>query len=83
MQLEFLNKLVINQQEVVFNKPGDTVISYISGIMTADKLDSLTGNTKVPFNNMYYQYQKEVLELCKDKINDSEDSEFTESKVKM
>ncbi len=83
IQLEFLNKLNIERKEVVFNKPWDAVISYISGIMTADKLDSLTWNTKVPFNNMYYEYQKEVLELCKDKIADPENQEFTESKVKM
>jgi hypothetical protein len=51
--------------------------------LTADKLEALTGNTKVPFNNLYNEYQKEVLSLCKDKIENSEDIEFSESKVKM
>lgn len=83
MQSEFLKKLIIDKKEVVFNKPSDSVISYISNILTADKLEALTGNTKVPFNNLYNEYQKEVLSLCKDKIENSEDIEFSESKVKM
>jgi hypothetical protein len=37
----------------------------------------------VPFNNLFNEYQKEALELCKEKIEDSEDAEFTESTVKM
>jgi len=83
IQSEFLKKLIIDKKEVVFNKPSEAVISYISNILTADKLEAMTGNTKVPFNNLYNQYQTEVLELCKDKMADSEDGEFTESKVKM
>ncbi|HPC34719.1 MAG TPA: polyribonucleotide nucleotidyltransferase, partial [Candidatus Absconditabacterales bacterium] len=83
IQLEFLNKLNIQKQEVTFNKPGEEVISFISDFMTQDKLDSLTGNTKVPFNTLFSQYEKEVLDLAKEKIEDPENEEFTESKVKM
>jgi hypothetical protein len=63
-----LKKLIIDKKEVVFNKPSESVISYISNILTPDKLEAMTGNTKVPFNNLYNEYQAEVLELCKDKI---------------
>lgn len=83
IQLEFLNKLNIQKQEVTFNKPWEEVISFISDFMTQDKLDSLTWNTKVPFNTLFSQYEKEVLDLAKEKIEDPENEEFTENKVKM
>jgi hypothetical protein len=37
----------------------------------------------VPFNDLSSQYEKEVLELCKEKIADAEQTDFTETKVKM
>ena len=52
---------------VTFNKPWEEVISFISDFMTQDKLDSLTWNTKVPFNTLFSQYEKEVLDLAKEK----------------
>jgi hypothetical protein len=45
-------------------------MAYISNILTADKLQAMTGNSKVPFNDLYSQYEKEVLEICKEKITD-------------
>lgn len=83
IQLEFLKKLDINTKEVVFNKPSKEVIDFISNFMTEEKLNLLTGNTKVPFNSLFNSYQKEVLEATKDLIEDPENLEFTESKVKM
>lgn len=83
LQSEFLNKLIIQQQEVIFNKPSPSVIAYISNILTQDKLDLLTGHTKEPFNHLFNSYQKEVLALCADKIENDEQEEFTESTVKM
>jgi polyribonucleotide nucleotidyltransferase len=83
IQSEFLNKLLITPQEVVFNKPSEDVIAYISNILTEDKLNALTGNSKVPFNNLFDQYNSQVLELCSEKIQDPELTDFTESTVKM
>lgn len=84
IQSEFLNKLVIAEQEVIFNKPSDSVIAYISNILTEDKLNALTGHTKVPFNDLFNQYKSEALEVCADKIEseDENDADFTESTVK-
>jgi polyribonucleotide nucleotidyltransferase len=83
IQSEFLNKLIIKEQEVVFNKPSEAVIAYISNIITEDKLNALTGNSKVPFNDLFNQYKSEVLELCAEKIASDEDEDFTESTVNM
>jgi len=83
MQTEFLKKLNITAKEATFNKPSEETIAFISNILTKDKLQALAGNTKVPFNDLFFSYEKEALELCKDKIEDKENADFTESKVKM
>ncbi len=82
-QTEFLKKLEVKAQNVVYNKPSEELIAYISNILTKDKLQALTGNSKVPFNDLSSQYEKEVLELCKEKIADTEQTDFSELKVKM
>jgi len=82
-QSEFLKKLVIKEQKALFNKPSESVIAYISNILTEDKLNALTGNSKVPFNDLFNQYKAEVLEVCAEKIANKEEPDFTESTVKM
>ncbi len=83
LQSEFLNKLIIKEQEVTFNKPSEAVIDFVSNILIQNKLDALTWHTKEPFNSLFYAYQDEVLEAAKDKIEDEENEEFTESTIKM
>ena len=82
-QAKFLKQLTVAPKEIVYNKPSEDLIAYISKILTADKLQALTGNTKVPFNDLMYSYEKEVLELAKEHIADKEQADFTETKVKM
>jgi polyribonucleotide nucleotidyltransferase len=82
IQSEFLNKLVIAKKEVIFNKPSDSVIAYISNILTEDKLNALTGHTKEPFNDLFNKYKSEILEVCAEKISNEEEPEFTDSTVK-
>ena len=82
-QTDFMKKLDIVKKEIVYNKPSDDLISFISNIFTKDKLNAMAGNTKVPFNDLYAQYEKEALELCKENIEDKEQAEFTEAKIKM
>lgn len=82
-QTEFLKKLTPTAQEIVYNKPSEDLIAYVSKILTQDKLQAMTGNSKVPFNTLSSQYEKEVLELSKEKIADAEQPDFTETKVKM
>jgi len=82
-QTQFLKKLKPELKEIVYNKPSEELIAYIDHILTKDKLKALTGNTKVPFNDISSTLEKEVLELCKEKIADAEQTDFTEMKVKM
>lgn len=82
-QTEFLKKIAPTPQTIVYNKPSEDLIAYVKNILTQDKLDALAGHTKVPFNDLSAQYEKEVLELAKDKIADPEQPDFTETKVKM
>ena len=82
-QTQFLKKLNVQKQEITYNKPSEELLAYVSKILTQDKLDALTGNTKVPFNTLFNQYEKEVLSLAKEYIADSENEDFSESKVKM
>lgn len=82
-QNQFLASHKIKPQEITYNKPSEDLIAYVSHIITDDKLQALAGNTKVPFNELSSQYEKEVLEVCKEKIEDPEQTDFTETKVKM
>jgi len=82
-QSEFLKKLTIDVKEIAYNKPSEELIAYITNILTQDKLQALTGNTKVPFNTLCSAYEKEVLEIAKEKIADKELTDFTETKIKM
>jgi len=82
-QSAFLKTLKVEEKQITYNKPSEDLIAYVSKIITQDKLDALTGNSKVPFNTLSAQYEKEVLELCKEKIADTEQTDFSETKVKM
>jgi len=81
-QSEFLEQLTIAKKEVMFNKPSEDTLVYISNILTNEKLEAMTGNGKIPFNELYREYEKEVLEICEEKIENEEEVDFTESKVK-
>lgn len=83
IQTEFLNKLVIKEQEIIYNKPNQTVLDFIADIITPEKLDTMTGFAKESFNTLFYAYEKEVLEAAKENIIDEGNTDFTESKVKM
>ncbi len=81
--MKFLKKLDITEKEIVYNKPSEELIAYISNILTKDKLQALAGNTKVPFNDLCAAYEKEVMEVCKEKFADETQTDFTPTKVKM
>ena len=51
-QSAFLKELTVIPQEIAYNKPSEALIAYITNILTEDKLQALTGNTKVPFNTL-------------------------------
>jgi len=82
IQTKFLEQLNVSPKKVMFNKPSDATLAYISNILTEDKLQAMTWNGKIPFNELFGQYEKEVLELCKEKIENVDEEDFSFSKVK-
>lgn len=82
-QAAYLKLCTVEPKKIVYNKPSDEVIAYVSNILTADKLSAMTGNAKVGFNELFSKYEKEAIEIAKEKIEDNEMEDFTESKVKM
>ena len=82
-QTKFLKTLKVEPKEIAYNKPSEELIAYITNILTKDKLQALAGNTKEPFNILYNVYEKEALALCKEKIEDKDQEDFSETRVKM
>ena len=82
-QAEFLAKLPVSPKTITYNKPSDALIAYVSSIITHDKLEAMTGNSKVPFNDLMSLYEKETLALAKEYATEENKEEFSEAKVKM
>ena len=84
MQTDFLSQCSITDKSsaVVYNKPSDQLMTDIAQIITADKLQAMRWNTKWNFNTLYYQYEKEVLDILAEKI-ESDDDRYMYSTVKM
>ena len=83
LQLDFLKTLDIQQKEITFNKPSEATMAFVKTLLTDEKLQALAGNTKVPFNDLFNQYEKEALEAAKEKAESEDAEEYTESKIKM
>src|SRR5574344_1312871 len=83
LQSDFLKTLEIQTQEVVFNKPSEATMELVKTILTDEKLQTMAGHTKVPFNDLFSAYEKEALEAGKAKAENDEQADFTESKIKM
>ena len=83
LQLDFLKTLDIQQKEITFNKPSEATMAFVKALLTDEKLQALAGNTKVPFNDLFNQYEKEALEAAKEKAESEDAEEYTESKIKM
>lgn len=83
LQSDFLKTLEIHEKEITFNIPSEATMAFVEAILTPEKLDILAGNTKVSFNDLFYQYEKEAIEAAKEKAEGEDAEDFTESKVKM
>jgi len=75
--------LEIKHQEVSFNKPSEKTMEFINSYLTTEKLNAMAGNTKTPFNELYNLYEKDILTLAKEQLNEENEADFTESKLKM
>jgi polyribonucleotide nucleotidyltransferase len=82
-QLQYLSQLSITPKEITFNKPSHTLEEAVHAFLGTEKLESMMGNTKVSFNDLYYLFEKELLEAFKEQIADEANEEYSVSKVKM
>jgi polyribonucleotide nucleotidyltransferase len=82
-QTQYLSQLSFSPKEVFFNKPSHQLEETLHTFLGEEKLEAMMGNAKVSFNDLYYQYEKELLEEFKEQIEDKENEEYSPSKVKM
>lgn len=82
-QLDYLAQLSISPKEPAFNKPSHELEEAVHNFLWEEKFQAMTGNTKVSFNDLFYNYEKECLEHFKAEIEDENNAEYSESKVKM
>ena len=82
-QADFIKTLEIKPQEITFNKPSEKTMEFINSYFTTEKLNAMAGNTKIPFNELYNLYEKDILTLAKEQTTEENEADFTESKLKM
>ena len=82
-QADFIKTLEIKPQEITFNKPSEKTMEFINSYLTTEKLNAMAGNTKTPFNELYNLYEKDILTLAKEQTTEENETDFTESKLKM
>lgn len=83
VQKDFIAQTEVHAKEIMYNKPSEALLQRVEAYLTADKFAAMTGNTKVAFNDLYYTYEQELLELAKDNISDDTNADFTVSKCKI
>lgn len=68
---------------MTFNKPSHELEEAVRSYLGEEKLTAMMGNAKVSFNDLFYQYEKALLEHFKEQIADETNGEYSVSKVKM
>jgi len=81
-QTDYLKNFEITRKEVVYNKPSESLITYVRGLLTQETKNEMLGNTKVSFNDNFNKFQYDVLEQSKELV-DGGDDDYTHSKIKM
>lgn len=87
-QKEFLSQFDIPQKEISYNKPSEKMLAWMNSFITSEMFEAMTGNTKVPFNDLYYTYEKQAIATLPEHIQtasipEDELGEWTNSKVKL
>ncbi|MEI7477320.1 MAG: hypothetical protein WCJ81_02035 [bacterium] len=83
MQQAFIKQCTISPKEIAYNKPSQALLDWVATVITPEKFSAMTGNAKVAFNDLYYQYEKESIVAAKEHIADETKEDFTEAKVKL
>lgn len=84
IQSQYLSSLsAITPREVVFNKPSQTATDFVQSLFDDETRNNLIGNTKVSSNDHYKLFERRCLAEAKEQLADSENDDFTDSKIKM
>lgn len=83
IQRQYLSAFSITTKAVVYNKPSWVTLDYVRGLLTDEIKNDMIGNTKVSFNEKFYEFERLVLEDAKAHIEDESKEEFSHSKLKM
>lgn len=64
------------------------MLAWMNSFITSEMFEAMTGNTKVPFNDLYYTYEKQAIATLPEHIQtasipEDELGEWTNSKVKL
>lgn len=83
IQSQYLTSFSVTPREVVYNKPSQALLDYVRNLYSDEIKDGMIGNTKVSFNDKFYEFERMVMEDAKASIEDDTIEDFTTSKVKM
>lgn len=82
-QEEFLKQFEIKKLEITLNKPSQSLIDQIINIIGIDRYEWLYNIKKMEFEAKIWEFQDKMLNHFKEQIEDKENTEITESKVKI
>ena len=83
IQSQYLTSFSVTPREVVYNKPSQALLDYVRNLYSDEIKADMIGNTKVSFNDKFYEFERMVMEDAKASIEDDTIEDFTTSKVKM
>lgn len=82
-QKEFLSLFDIEEKKICVNKPWKELLEFIKSNCDKQKLESIFPSTKKEFNEKFDYIEKDIFEKLQSKIEDENDEDYTESKVKI
>ncbi len=87
-QSDFLAGTEISGKEISYNKPSDALLEWTEKYITPEMFQAMTGNSKVPFNDLYYTYEKWAMKAVKEllangTIPEEQHDEFSDAKIKL
>lgn len=83
IQMQFASQFEVIPKEITYNKPSQAVLDFVRELFVDDIKNNMIGNTKVSFNERFYDFQHQVSEEAKDHIDDELKEDFTNAKIKM
>lgn len=82
-QTDYLTKVEVQPQEVMFNKPSQALLEVVRGLFVPEIKNDMIGNTKVSFNTKFSEFQQHVMTELDPLMKSDDNDDYTHSKVKM